>query len=141
MSSHYKGLAHISIQTRDIEKSISFYTEQLDFEVTYRTVVNPDGPRNGFFPLQYVLLERGSCAIEMLQPDDIDSVKTGIEGIVGHFAIEVDDLDAVMKQLSGAGLLAADAQPALFPNLYKGSKATHITGPSGEIIELFEYTR
>jgi catechol 2,3-dioxygenase-like lactoylglutathione lyase family enzyme len=104
-------------------------------------VVNPDGPRNGFFPLQYVLLERGSCAVEMLQPDDIETVKDGIEGIVGHFAIEVDDLDAVMQQLKAAGLLAEDAKPALFPHLYKGSRATHINGPSGEIIELFEYKR
>ena len=55
MKSHYLGLAHISIQTRDIEESISFYTKHLDFEVTFRF---SDGHTKGMM-LSQIITDKG----------------------------------------------------------------------------------
>ncbi|HUV13257.1 MAG TPA: VOC family protein [Acidobacteriota bacterium] len=137
--SEFKGLAHISIFCRDLEKSIRFYTENLDFETTYRTVVNPDQEPDGFFPAQYVLIQRGTCLIELLQPYDTGNVKVGIKGSVDHFAIEVKDVERVFTRLKARGLINEADKMAFFPDLFNGMKSFLLRGPSGELVELLEY--
>lgn len=140
-SSPFRGLAHIAIPTKDLDASIAFYRKYLDFELTYRTSVRVDGDSSGFFPVQYALVERGSCVLELLQPANTQLVKAGVEGIPGHFALAVDDLDAAVDRLKATGLLGPEVQPALYPTLLGGSRSVDVTGPSGERIELFESGR
>lgn len=137
--SDFKGLAHISIFCRDLEESIRFYTENLDFEATYRTVVNPDQEPDGFFPVQYVLIQRGTCQIELLQPYDTGKVQVGVKGSVDHFAIEVKDVERVFANMKERGLISEKAEMAFFPKLFDGMKSFLLTGPNGEVIELLEY--
>jgi len=140
-TSHFRGLAHIAIQTKDLDASIEFYRKHLDFALAYRTTVAVEGGPEGFFPVQYALVERGSCVLELLQPADTGMVKPGQEGIVSHFALDVDDLDAVVAKLKEKGLLERNAAPDAFPDLLKGCRSISVTGPSGERVELFESRR
>lgn len=137
--SDFKGLAHISIFCKDLEESIRFYTENLDFETTYRTVVKADQEPDGFFPAQYVLIQRGTCLIELLQPHDIGKVNVGEKGSVDHFAIKVKDVERVFGRMKEQGLVNEDAEMAFFPKLFNGMKSFLLRGPSGEVIELLEY--
>lgn len=137
----YMGLSHINIQTTDMESSIQFYEDNLNFSLTYRTVVESSGSTDGFFPVQYVTLQCGTCVLEVLQPADTSLVKVNVDGIVGHFAIEVENIEPVMRSLKKAGLLAPDATPDEFPGLYNGSRSTTVRGPSGELVELIEIKR
>jgi catechol 2,3-dioxygenase-like lactoylglutathione lyase family enzyme len=139
MESNYIGLAHIAIFCKDLEESVRFYTEDLDFEKIYETVVNQDQEPDGFFPARYVFIQRGTCLIELLQPYDTGKVNAGVNGSVDHFAIEVKNIDGVFTRMKDRGLVEKDAEMAFFPKLFKGMKAFMIRGPSGEGIELLEY--
>jgi len=138
-NSDVKGLAHIAIFCKDLEESVRFYTENLDFETTYRTVVNEDREPDGFFPAQYVMIKRGTCLIELLQPYDTERVHTGVNGSVDHFALELKNIDKVFAGMKEKGLVKKDVELAFFPKLLGGMKAFMIWGPSGEGIELLEY--
>jgi len=137
--SDFKGLAHIAVFCRDLEESLRFYTEKLDFEKTYETVVNEDQEPDGFFPARYVLVERGTCLIELLQPHDSGNVNAGVRGSVDHFALEVRNLDRVFARMKDEGLVEKDAKVDFFPKLLNGMKSFTVHGPSGEQIELLEY--
>jgi len=136
--SNITGLAHICIYTKNLEESLRFYERHLDFEMTYRTVVGRE-KQDGFFPLQYILIRRGSCIIELLQPADTDKVEVGAKGIVDHFALEVKNIEKVFERLKAAGVVDEADKIFHFPDLFDGSRAFFIKGPSGEGIELFEY--
>jgi catechol 2,3-dioxygenase-like lactoylglutathione lyase family enzyme len=138
-NSDFKGLAHIAIFCKDIEESVRFYTENLDFEKTYETVVNADQEPDGFFPARYVMIERGTCLIELLQPYDTGNVNVGVKGSVDHFALELKNIDSVFARMKEKGLVEKDAELAYFPKLFDGMKAFMVWGPSGEGIELLEY--
>jgi catechol 2,3-dioxygenase-like lactoylglutathione lyase family enzyme len=138
-TSDFKGLAHIAIFCKDLEESIRFYTENLDFEVAYTTVVNPEQEPKDFFPARYALIRQGSCQIELLQPYDTAKVQIGIKGSVDHFALEVGDAERVFTYMKRRGVIAEDTGMDLFPKLFDGIKSFLLTGPSGEVIELLEY--
>lgn len=136
--SDFKGLAHICVYTKDIGESIKFYLEALDFEVSYDTVVYPE-INNGFFPLKYVLVQRESCIIELLQPADTSNIKLGEEGIISHFAMEVQNIEQAFFDLKAKGYFHESDSITEMPGLFNGAKTCFIKGPSGESIELFEY--
>ena len=68
-AANFRGLAHIQIQTRDIDKSISFYQDNLHFALVDRT--DRTGP-NG--TTRAALVKQGSCILELSQPANPDSV-------------------------------------------------------------------
>ncbi len=62
------GLAHICVFTSDMTKALAFYTDTLGFEVVHRTHLD-----SGY---GFGLVRRGSCIIELLQPDDVNQIKS-----------------------------------------------------------------
>ena len=132
------GVAHISIQTRDLEASLAFYTGQLGFRQTYRTLVRPE-VHDGFFPLRYAEVRLGACVIELLQPADSSRVEPGRKGIIEHMALEVKGIEAVLDRLKASGVANQKTEVFEFPDLLGGVRGFFIQGPSGESIELFEH--
>jgi len=139
--SNFRGLAHLCVYTKDIEKSIAFYKDCLDFTLTYRTVQNPDQKPDGFFPLKFALVEQGSCVIELLQPSDPGRVKENVDGIVDHFALAVENIEQVFERLKKKALKFVFELGTCKTLFDKGFKAFLIKGPSGESIEVFELIR
>jgi lactoylglutathione lyase len=139
--SHFKGLAHLGVYTKDIDKSIACYRDCLDFRLTYQTVQNPDQTPDGFFPLKYALIEQGHCAIELLQPSDPGRVKENVDGIVDHFALAVENIEEVFKRLKDKKLKFVFELGTCETLYEKGFKAFLLRGPSGEGIEIFELIR
>lgn len=130
MSTHYQGLGHVAVYTRDIEKSISFY-EKLGGSVTGRGgVPTPEGEK------KLALVSYGGITLELIQSPG--AMPMG-EGNVPHFAILVDDLDAAAAEIRAAGVdTFLTPEKRVLPNLFGGLQNWFFTGPSGEQIELLQ---
>jgi lactoylglutathione lyase len=126
------GLAHICIYTRDMEKSLVFYTDTLGFNLVHRTRLDA-----GF---GFAMVRQGSCIIELLEPEDVNKVKPRTGGVIDHVALEVKDINAVYTKLKSKGV--GFTTPIIDdPNLMGGVKIAFFRGPSGESFELFEYLK
>ena len=127
-----KGLAHICVYTRDMSKSLVFYTDTLGFEVVHRTRLD-----SGF---GFAMVRRGSCIIELLEPEDVNKVKPRTGGVIDHIALEVKDINTVFAKLKAKGV--SFSTPIIDDsNLMGGVRIAFFRGPSGESFELFEYLK
>lgn len=131
MSYTIKGLAHIGIMSNDNKASAKFYEELLDFKVFYEKTLE-----NG---TELTFVKNGNIVLEFINNDaDANSMTSGQ---IAHVAIEVTAIDEIVKKLRAAGVDSFKTdepinKPELFPT---GSRMMFFTGPSGEIIELYEY--
>ncbi len=124
----YKGLGHIAIRTRDIEKSLLFYKEVLGFEEAFR-MNEPDGNPWIIYlsvvPGQFIeLFPNGTI------PSDLNNQTIGFT----HVCFEVDDAHAVCELLRRKGA-PIDKEVALGRS---GGKQFWTHDPDGNPIELME---
>jgi lactoylglutathione lyase len=140
------GLAHINIQSADVEKSVQFYRDALGFTLVDTSEVD----RNGTIA-HYALLKLGTCVIEV-SPAPQPAAAGGAPGAapaapgaapaapapIGHFALSVSDVDKAVAVLKAKGVAIA-REPSNNPQLFGGIRMVFITGPSGERIELFQF--
>ncbi len=132
-SANFRGLAHVQIQTKDIEKSIRFYQDNLHFVVVDRSdVTRPNGTSRA------ALIKQGSCILEFSQPANPDSVAEKTRGTIAHLALLVGSVDKAVAELKAKGI-APDRDPSNSDQLFGGIRMAFISGPSGESIELFEF--
>ncbi len=134
----FRGLAHISVHTRDIEESIRFYLDNLAFELVYRTVQKPDCVPDSFYPLQFALIRQGTCLVELVAPSDPARVASHQRGVIDHFALEVKGIDEICEQLCAKGI-NFELGITEMHDLFDGFRCAFIKGPSGEAIELFQF--
>lgn len=128
MKEHLLGLGHIAVYTQDIEDSIAFY-ERLGGTVESRGAVStPDGEK------KLALVSLGGVTLELIQsPVPVPMC----EGIIPHFALRVDDLDAAAAAVRAAGVdTFMTPEKKVLPDLFGGLENWFFTGPSGEQIEL-----
>ncbi len=122
------GLAHIGIMTDDPQKCADFYVKYLGFSPFY-TYANDD--------VQLVFVENGGCVIEFVR-----AASEYTAGTVNHIALEVQGIEALVENLRAQGIVFETEEitkmPDFFPN---GVKNIFLTGPAGERIELFDYSR
>ncbi|MFB3906712.1 MAG: VOC family protein [Acidobacteriota bacterium] len=131
----FVGLAHIQIGTKDLEKSIQFYVDNLGFKVINRSeLTRPDGTT------RMALIRLGSCILELSQPARPEAVLVKTRGTIGHFAIEVTDIDQAVASVKAKGI-TLDRDVFTLENLFGGIRGAFITGPSGESIELFQFMK
>lgn len=129
------GLAHINIQTRDIERSTRFYTENLNFRKVLSQEINEGNNRIR----KFAFLQNGSCILEIMQPGDTGQVKTKTAGTIPHFALETLQLENTVQELRKKGVVF---KTPVFErqDFLGGIKGGFVYGPDGEEIELIEYT-
>ena len=130
------GLGHLSIFTMDMNKSIHFYTDFLQFDVIYKSTF-VDG---NLGKTKYTLIKAGSCIIEVLEPEHKQHVHENLRGTVDHFAIEVSDLDKLITKLTKKKVQFRTEKYSI-DELIFGLKGIFIEGPNGEWIELVEHTQ
>ena len=101
-----KGIHHIALNVKDLDRAEKFYTDILGFQVTYRF-------NKG---LNHLMLETGNAAIALFESPQL----------------EVKD---AMNLLSEDGYmhLAFEANPADFENIVKELKTKNITIDSGPV--------
>ncbi|MHB1923753.1 MAG: VOC family protein [Acidimicrobiales bacterium] len=107
---------HVSVNVSDVDAARRFYTEVLG--LTER----PDRPDFGFGG---AWLDAGGQQVHLIQSDSTPAPGQ-------HFALQVDDLAAVVEELKGRGI---DVSP---PNPVGTSLQAFLNDPAGNGIELHQ---
>lgn len=107
------GIHHVNVMFDDIDAARAFYGETLGFDEVER-------PDFGFPGLWF---QMGAQQLHLQEGKAPDSFQ--------HFALEVDDLGAVLEELASRGLRVT-ASPALAG----AGKQAFLTDPTGNVIEL-----
>lgn len=129
-----KGLNHVAIAVRDLDKAIAVYRDVFGLEVSHLEEVPEQQVRAAIFG-------HGAGRIELICPTVKDSGvarfldKRG-EGL-HHICIDVDDIHASMAQLKERGAPLIDKEPKPGEG---GSKVAfvHPKGTGGVLVELRE---
>lgn len=119
-----KGLAHIGLYIKDIERSKRFYSDILGFKATCQ-VHQEDGTK-------ICMMEKGSCILELVE---FETYQKKADGFFDHVALEVEDIRAAMMDLSAKGIEFESEDPIL-DSIYDGVYYIMFRGPDGEHIEL-----
>lgn len=122
-----EGLAHVGLFTGDIERSVKFYTEILDFEVTERTQ---------FGTTKAAFIKNGNLVIEILEPEQKPE---RADGWFDHIAFDVEGIDEIKERLVKKGVVFEQKEAGFAPHAFeKGLKYIFFRGPDGEYLELNE---
>lgn len=117
-----KRLAHVCIHTKDLDKTLRFYTDVLGLEKAF------DFERKGAHFGYYIKLDDRSF-IEVFEGEP------GEVGNINHLAIEVEDMDGLIARLKGHGVEVGQKKLGA-----DHSWQVWITDPNGVRIEFHEYT-
>ena len=128
-------LGHLTVLTKDIDKSVEFYTLLGGTKISEDVLDLGNGETEHIIHMQF----DGDATIELIDPS-YKTVETIVTAPLEHFCFEVDDVDAVVADLRAKGIDSfADAEPHNEP-LFRpnGIRVMFLTGPSGESIELLQ---
>ena len=96
---------HIAIVVKDLEATITLYTETLGFSPVYRETIEDQG-------IEAVGLQAGDSIIELLRPLDEESsiakFRGDAETKLHHTAYRVDDIEASLADLKAKGVRLID---------------------------------
>lgn len=115
-------LAHICINSPDLELTERFYTQGLGLSIGFR--FEKQGK-----PLGYYVKAGNTTFIEVFKGDP------GIVGNINHVALQVSDIDGLIAQIRDAGFEVSDKKMGA-----DNSWQAWATDPSGIRIEFHEYT-
>lgn len=127
MGVNIKGIAHVGLYIKDIERSKKFYEEILGFEKICE-FVSLEGNRMAF-------MKSGNLIIELIQHKVWMDRK---DGLFDHIAMEVDHIEEISAKLKALGI-AFEAN-IYYDNLVfdKGVKYQAFRGPDGEHLEIYQ---
>ncbi|MGG1637907.1 VOC family protein [Paenibacillus sp. NRS-1760] len=123
-----RRIDHVGVMVKNIDASISFYTEIIGFELKGRTPHT-----NGIIELAFLGFGGSDeTELELIQGynDNLPS-----EGKVHHFAVTVTDVHAEFERLKQLEVTFIDEGITVLPN---GYQYFFVSGPDGERIELFQ---
>jgi len=123
-----RKVEHIGVQVSDLDRSLDFYQRVLGFTLHRREKIPGIG-------LEIALLRVGDSYVELLKYED-RPVPQG-KAPLGHFALQVDDIETVLEALSRNGVKIPGGTPQV---VFDGqARIFFINGPDGEVVELFQY--
>ena len=117
-----KQLAHVCINTNDLDATSRFYFEGLGLEQGYEFIKNNE--RFGY----YIKLGNDTFI-------EVFTGEPGCAGNISHFAIEVDDINGVITRLRQHGYEVGDSSLG-----GDHSWQAWTTDPNGVRIEFHQYT-
>ena len=92
------GLHHIGIYVTDLQESIKFYQEILDFHYDYG--FEDPGPQG---LIKIALMRKDNFSVELLELADSSEVKTQALQTFNHFTMYVNDMDKTVERLKADG--------------------------------------
>jgi methylmalonyl-CoA/ethylmalonyl-CoA epimerase len=99
---------HLGIATKGIDEALKFWADALGLENVHTETVDEQKVRVAMLPV-------GESRIELLEPTSDDSpISKFLErrgGGIHHIAVEVDDIEASLRQLKAAGARLIDESP------------------------------
>jgi len=107
------GIHHVNLLFEDIDEARAFYGETMGFEELER----PD------FGFPGIWFQMGAQQLHLMPGE--------APGTSQHFALEVEDLDAVLAELAERGLVVEGS-----PAVAGAGRQAFLTDPSGNLIEL-----
>lgn len=128
-----EGLGHFALYTKDIDKTVDFYTNILGFQkIEEFEMEKPEGV------MKIVFLMCVDIIMEVIQQPAGICDGEG-DGAFQHLAIQVTGLEDLIPLLKEEGIIFETEDYIPLPHMFNGSKAIFFRGPSGERLELFEY--
>ncbi|MBP3347497.1 MAG: VOC family protein [Clostridia bacterium] len=127
-----EGLGHISLFTKDIEKTVDFYTNILGFQKIEEIRKETE---EGTLIVVFLLCV--DIIIEAIQQPGGKCEGVG-DGCFQHLAIQVTGIEELIEILREDGVVF-ETEMEVLPHMFNGSKIIFFRGPSGERLELFEY--
>jgi glyoxylase I family protein len=109
------ALHHVAICVDDVPAAIRFYVEDLGLRI------RPDRPAFGF---DGAWLQVGGQQVHLMEGQAASTS--------AHFALQVDELDAVVADLRGKGHSVSD------PSGVGNDRQAFLKDPSGNLVELHE---
>jgi methylmalonyl-CoA/ethylmalonyl-CoA epimerase len=129
-----KRIDHIAIVIDDIETALDFWRDALGLSVSHIADVPTEHSQIVFLPL-------GSSEIELVKPTTDDSGLARYLDKRGpgmhHICLEVDDIEAMMSQLTSKGIQLIQETPSVGLGGRKYA-FIHPKSSSGVLVELYE---
>jgi methylmalonyl-CoA/ethylmalonyl-CoA epimerase len=98
---------HVGVAVEDIEAALGLYEQSFEMELAHRETVSSQG-------VEAVLLDVGDGHVELLRPLGPDTAVGKFLARQGpglhHVAYAVEDIDATLARLAGAGLELIDSE-------------------------------
>ena len=122
------GIGHVALKVYDIDKSLAFYRDRLGF----REMMRIDKPEGGLW-LVYLRVTDDQF-IEIFPGAENDRAPGWNGNAITHVCLTVDDLDAVVDQVTAAGIpLLIDKKTAI-----DGNRQAWIEDPDGNRLQIRE---
>ena len=122
------GIGHIALKVYDLDKSLAFYRDKLGFPEMMRI----DRPEGGLW-LVYLRVTDDQF-IEIFPGAETDRSPGWNGNAITHVCLTVDDLDAVVERVTGAGIpLLIEKKTAT-----DGNRQAWIEDPDGNRIEFMQ---
>lgn len=126
------GLAHVGLYVNNVERTLKFYEEKLNFKLIHEAVNKiPEGD------VLVKFIQNGSCMLELVQ---FPYAVKREDGWFDHISLEVHNLDKVIEELEKKEIEFEEGSYTKAPHVFppKGSRWVFFRGPDGEHIELNE---
>jgi methylmalonyl-CoA/ethylmalonyl-CoA epimerase len=133
----FDRIDHIGVAVEDLDAAIALYEESFEMQLSHRETVESQG-------VEAVLLDVGDGHVELLAPLGPDTAVGKFVARRGpglhHVAYRVDDIDATLERIRGAGIELIDAEAregirgsrvAFLHPKSTGSVLTEIVEPAG----------
>jgi len=127
---------HIGVAVEDLDAAIALYEESFEMQLAHRETVVPQG-------VEAALLDVGDGHVELMRPLGPDTAVGKFLARKGpklhHVAYAVDDIDATLEKLAGAGLELIDKQAR--PGVRESRVAfLHPRSTGGVLTEIVEWS-
>lgn len=129
----FKRIDHVEIVTDQMERTIDFYTNVLEFKVKSSERV-PRSPLG--VPMDIIYVQLGDTVMEVIRYDGATPEPAPQKEHLGYrmMAIEVDDMPAAVAYLKAKGV-----EIVWGPNPIPGASRAEIRDPNGYVIELRQW--
>jgi lactoylglutathione lyase len=118
-------LLHTCLNVADAERSLAFYTEELDFAESWSFETADGKTRN-----QYVAADNG-VELQLSETDGRTEFEQGTAW--DHLAVSVENVDRAFEDIDHHGVVQEPAdQPAA------GARTAFVEDPDGHVVELIE---
>ncbi len=136
LEGNLQGVQHLGIPVVDIERSKAWYSEKLGFEIVHEPSVPTD---EGEIKVAFLAREGLTLEFYQLVGPPLDEVAARRHGHIDHFAFDVLDIEAALKDALAAGIALDEATPdgpVDIPAFWaRGARYVFLKGPGGERFE------